>query len=67
MCMQTFAIIHAIRLENGVTHSERLERDLGLNPVNITEDDRRNLPDIYRELFGAKCESFFSYLWSNLI
>ncbi|WP_218110227.1 hypothetical protein [Oligoflexus tunisiensis] len=65
MCMQIFTIIYSIQLENGVTSSQRLEGDFNLKPVNVTEDDRRNLPDLYRELFGVKCEHFLISLVEN--
>jgi hypothetical protein len=62
MYVQAFKIIYAIRIESGVDHSQILERDFGLKPMAITEDDRRNLPDLYRELFDVEGEQFMKSL-----
>ncbi len=58
MYKKALNIIYWVLVENGVERSHRLETDIGLKSTPISVDDRRNLPDLYRELFEADGEDF---------
>jgi hypothetical protein len=56
--IHAFNIIYWAQIEKGVVRSLLLERDIEIKAILISEDDRRNLQDLYCELFGAEGEQF---------